>query len=484
LTPIDYILLSGSLLVIISLIIAKFSDNVGVPTLLLFIIVGMLAGSEGPGGIYFNDPYLAQSVGIIALIFILFSGGLDTKWFETRSSVKPALLLSTLGVFITALIVAVFITFIFEVDFMWGFLIGSIISSTDAAAVFSILRTRKITFKGGLRPLLELESGSNDPMAVFLTIGSIEILRNPETGFFSILLMFIMQMGIGTAAGYGMGKLIVFSINKLKFNYAGIYPVYTIAMCLLVYSVSAVIGGSGFLAVYISGIIVGNSIIVHKNGTIRFFDGLAVLSQITMFLTLGLLVFPSQVMDITFIGLLISGVLIFIARPASVFISLSLLKYNWREKLLISWIGLRGAVPIVLATFALIARIDNAPMIFNVVFFIVITSVILQGWTITPAAKLLKLSSPEKPERNIPLTFEPADGIDTELIDFIVPYSSNMIGKSIVELKFPEDSRIILIWRDNQSIVPNGSTVLESADTLLILVNKNNLDSIRKIFIS
>jgi potassium/hydrogen antiporter len=484
LLPIDYLLLSGSLLVIISLIIAKFSDNLGVPTLLLFIIVGMLAGSEGPGDIYFNDANLAQSVGIIALIFILFSGGLDTKWIETKPTLKPALLLSTAGVFLTALIVAVFITFIFQVDFMWGFLIGSIISSTDAAAVFSILRTRKITFKGGLRPLLEFESGSNDPMAVFLTIGSIELIRNPETGFLAILLMFAMQMGIGTAIGYGLGKLLVLTINKIKFNYGGIYPVYTIAMSLLVYSAAAVLGGSGFLAVYIAGIIVGNSIIVHKNGTMRFFDGLAVLSQITMFLTLGLLVFPSALLEITFTGLLIAAILIVIARPISVFISLAFFKFNIREKLLISWIGLRGAVPIILATFPLIAGIENAAMIFNVVFFIVITSVIIQGWTITPAAKILGLTQPEKTERTIPLKFEPSEGLDTELIDLIVPFQSSMIGKSIVELQFPEDSRIVVIWRDNQIIVPKGNTILEAADTLLILINKNNLDSIRKIFSS
>jgi potassium/hydrogen antiporter len=461
---------------------ARFSDNLGVPTLLLFIIVGIMAGSEGPGGIYFDDATLAQSIGIIALIFILFSGGLDTKWIETESALKPALLLSTVGVFLTALIVAVFISLIFNVDFLWGFLIGSIVSSTDAAAVFSLLRTRKITFKGNLRPLLELESGSNDPMAIFLTIGSIELIRNPEAGFFSILLLFIMQMGIGAAFGFGLGKLIVFSINKLKFNYGGIYPVYTIAMCLLVYSLTAVMGGSGFLAVYIAGIIVGNSIIVHKNGTMRFFDGLAVLSQITMFLTLGLLVFPSELAKITFTGLMVAGVLIFIARPVSVFISLAFVKINWREKLLVSWIGLRGAVPIILASFPLIAGVENSLMIFNVVFFIVITSVLIQGWTITPAAKLLNLSMEYKGDREIPLTFELPGDSDTELIDLIVPYNSKMTGRSIVDIKFPADSRIVLIWRDNQSIIPTGSTILEAADTLLILVNKNNLDKIRKIF--
>jgi potassium/hydrogen antiporter len=243
---------------------------VGVPTLLLFIIVGMLAGSEGPGGIYFNDPELAQSIGIIALVFILFSGGLDTKWIQTKIVLKPALVLATSGVFITAVLVGLFISLIFKVDFLWGLLIGSIVSSTDAAAVFSILRTRKIAFKGSTRELLELESGSNDPMAIFLTIGTIELIMNPESSIFSLILLFIMQMGIGGVLGYGMGKLIVLVMNKLKFNYEGFYPVFVIASCLLVYSLTAVIGGSGFLAVYIAGIITGNAIVVHKNGTLRF----------------------------------------------------------------------------------------------------------------------------------------------------------------------------------------------------------------------
>jgi potassium/hydrogen antiporter len=481
-TPIDYLLLSGSLLVIISVLMAKFFDNVGVPTLLLFIVVGMLAGSEGPGGIFFDDPDLAQSIGIIALIFILFSGGLDTKWTDTKAVLNPSFTLATLGVFLTALIIGVFITFIFKVDFLLGFLVGSIISSTDAAAVFSILRTRRIGFKGKLRELLELESGSNDPMAIFLTIGTIQLIRSPETGIFDLLLLFVMQIGIGGGMGFILGKVIIFSMNKLKFRYEGFYPVFVIAGCILIYSLTAVLGGSGFLAVYIAGILIGNAIVVHKNGTLRFFDGLAVLSQITMFLSLGLLVFPSQLISITGIGLLTAGILIFIARPISVFLSLTIFGYNWKEKTLVSWVGLRGAVPIILATFPLIAKIESANLIFDVVFFVVITSVVIQGMTITPVTRMLKLSKPEKSKDKIPLQLDQVEGSDMELIDLIVPFSSGMTGKSIVELGFPDDCRIVLIWRDNQSIIPTGTTVLEPADTLLILVNNKNIDKLRKIF--
>jgi cell volume regulation protein A len=365
---------------------------------------------------------------------------------------------------------------------LWGFLVGAIISSTDAAAVFSILRAKNANLKGELKPLLEVESGSNDPMAVFLTISAIELLLDPAKGIMEIILMFIMQMGIGGIAGWGFGKLMVYFINSLKFSYDGLYPVFSLAICIVVYSLTTVVGGSGFLAVYIAGIIAGNSSFIQKKGTIRFFDGLAVLSQIAMFLTLGLLVFPSELLDIIWIGLLITVVLIFFARPLSVFVSLIPFKYNWKEKVFISWVGLRGAVPIILATFPLLAGIINADMIFNVVFFIVIISVLLQGWTINIAAGIFKLAVPGKKKRIMPLEFNPVDGVETELLDFIVPYNLEIAGKQIVELNFPPDSRIVLIWRNEKSIIPVGGTALEEGDTLLVLVNKNNIEKVKDIF--
>ena len=480
---IDYLLLTGAILLLISILIAKSLDKIGIPTLLLFIGIGMLAGSEGLGGIYFDDPSLAQSIGIIALVFILFSGGLDTNWKETKITIKPAFTLATLGVVITAVIIALFVMLIFKTTFLWGLLVGSIISSTDAAAVFSILRVGNVNLKNDLQPTLELESGSNDPMAVFLTVGTIELLLNADKSFFDLLLYFVLQFAIGALIGLTFGKLMVYLINKLKFSYEGVYPVFALAICFLIYSIPPVIGGSGFLAIYIAGIIVGNSKIVHQKALVRFFDGLAVLSQIAMFLTLGLLVFPSRLMDVLWTGLLVSAILIFVARPISVFITLIPFKYNLKEKTFISWVGLRGAVPIILATFPLIMGVQNSNLIFNLVFFVVLTSSLVQGWSLRSVAKKLDLAIPAKKNRKIPIEFTSDSDLDTELIEIIIDEKSEIINKQIVELDFPDDCRIILIWRNNNSIVPSGGTTFQGKDKLLVLVNKENIQTVNQIFI-
>jgi potassium/hydrogen antiporter len=447
LATIDILILIGAALIIISILIAKLFHNIGVPTLLLFIGVGMLAGSEGIGGIYFDDASLAQSVGIIALVFILFSGGLDTNWSESKKVSKPALLLATAGVFITAVVIAIFVMIIFDTSFLWGLLVGSIISSTDAAAVFSILRTGNIQLKGKLKPLLELESGSNDPMAVFLTIGTIELLLFPEKTFLDIVLIFFVQLGIGAAIGFFGGKFTGYLINKLNFFYEGLYPIFALSSALLVYALSSVVGGSGFLAIYIAGIVLGNMNFVHKKSLNRFFDGLSVLGQITMFLTLGLLVFPSDLISVIGVGLLLSAVLIFIARPVSVFITLIPFKFNLKEKVFTSWVGLRGAVPIILATFPLLAGVTNSGLIFDLVFFIVLTSALLQGWSINFIARLLKLAEPVTKKISIPLEFTSDLKTDTELEEIILPYNSKTDGRQIVDLDFPENIRIVLIIR-------------------------------------
>lgn len=479
---IDYLLLTAAILLLISIIIAKSLGNLGIPTLVLFIGIGMLAGSEGIGGIYFDDPHLAQSIGIIALVFILFSGGLDTNWNETKSSLKAALTLATLGVFLTAFIIALFIMLIFKTTFLWGLLIGSIISSTDAAAVFSILRMGNVHLKKNLKPTLELESGSNDPMAVFLTIGTIDLLLNPDKPFWYMVIFFILQFTIGGLVGLLFGKMMVYLVNKLKFSYEGIYPVFALALCFLVYSIPSIIGGSGFLAIYISGIIVGNSKIVHQKALVRFFDGLAVLSQIAMFLTLGLLVFPSRLQEVFWAGLLVSVILMFVARPLSVLVSLIPFKYSLKEKTFISWVGLRGAVPIILATFPLIMGVQNSDLIFNVVFFVVLTSSLIQGWPLNFFANKLGLAGTAKNDKRIPIEFTPDSDSATELIELIIDENSAIIDKQIVDLNFPEDCRIILIWRNDNSIVPSGGTSFQANDKLLILVNKENSSIINDIF--
>ncbi len=479
--PVEYVLLVGSLLILVSIALAKLSDNLGIPTLLMFLSVGMLAGSEGLGGIYFDDTRVAQAVGIIALVFILFAGGLDTRWREVKPVFWQATSLATLGVLITALAVGLFASAVFKIPILSGMLLGAIVSSTDAAAVFSVLRSNNVSLRGRLKPLLELESGSNDPMAVFLTIGLIQLLTIPQSTFGSIALLFVIQMSLGAALGLALGKGIVFLLNRLRLSYEGIYPVLCLALAALVYGATAALGGSGFLAVYVAGLVAGDADFVHKKSLVRFLDGLAWLSQIAMFLTLGLFVFPSHIIPVIAAGLLVSAFLMFVARPLGVFLSLALARLGWREKSFVAWIGLRGAVPVVLATFPLLAGLPDAELMFNVVFFIVLTSALLQGWSTPLAARLLRVNAPVTLQRRYPIEFAPMEGVDTELVDLPVPYNSAVAGKQIIELGMPQDSLIVLVSRGDSFLVPSGGTVLQECDTVIVLVNKTNLPEVRAI---
>jgi cell volume regulation protein A len=478
----EHLILIASSLILLSIAIAKFSDNLGVPTLLLFLGIGMLAGSDGPGGLYFDDAKLSQSIGIIALVFILFAGGLDTKWSEVRPVVTGAAVLATLGVFITALSIAFLMVYVYHISFLNGMLLGAIVSSTDAAAVFSVLRSKKVSLKGNLKPLLELESGSNDPMAVFLTIGTLQLLTSPHSTWSDIVFLFFYQMGIGALFGFGFAKGMVVILNRLKFPYEGIYPVFVIAFAGLIYAATALVNGSGFLAVYIAGLIIGNSDIIQKKSLLRFFDGLSWLGQIAMFLTLGLLAFPHQLVPVIGSGIVISLFLIFIARPAGVFLSLSASRFSTKEKIFISWVGLRGAVPIILATFPLLAKTPDATVLFNIVFFIVLTSALLQGWTIPFIARWLGVDTPMKKTMKYPIEFAATENADTQLVDIPIPYKSDVIGKQIVDLGLPDDSLVVLISRNDNFVVPSGGTHIEEGDTLLVLVNKQNLPKVREIF--
>jgi cell volume regulation protein A len=290
---IEYILAGAAALILVSIIANKAAGRRGLPALLIFIVVGMLAGSEGPGGIHFDDPITAQSIGVVALSLILFSGGLDTRWPEVRPVFKKGLALSTIGVVLTALIVSIAADLLLGFSPLEGFLLGAIVSSTDAAAVFSILRSRRAGLRGELRPLLEFESGSNDPMAIFLTIGAIVLLLQPGTSFFALVPLFVQQMAVGGLFGYGMGKGTAWLINVVNLEYEGLYAVLTLASAMLVYGVTVLLGGNGFLAAYIAGMVIGNSPIVHRKSLIRFHEGIAWLMHITLFIALGLFVFPS-----------------------------------------------------------------------------------------------------------------------------------------------------------------------------------------------
>jgi len=481
---VENILLLGSILLFISIIASKTSFRLGIPTLLLFLLVGMLAGSDGPGGIYFNDPKIAQFLGVVCLTLILFSGGLDTKWESVKPVVRQGLSLSTLGVLLTALLVGIFSSYLLNITLLEGMLLGAIVSSTDAAAVFSILRSKNVGLKGNLRPTLEFESGSNDPMAYFLTIGIIYLISNPEASVFSLIPKFLIEMTIGAVSGLVMGRIMIWLVNKIKLDVAGLYPVLVLSLVFFTFSFTDFIGGNGFLAIYISAIILGSSNFIHKKSLIRFYDGMAWLMQIIMFLTLGLLVFPSKLIPILIPGILISLFLILIARPISVFISLTFAKgLNSRKKFFISWVGLRGAAPIVFATYPLLAGIPYAETIFNLVFFISVSSVILQGTTLPIVARWLHVSVPSAIKRKFPIDLEMNEDLKSELIELDIPETSPVIGKAIVQIGLPITAVIVLIHRHGKYVPPSGETVINMNDHLLVMAdNKQTLDEVHKVF--
>lgn len=467
----ETVLLWVAVLLFVSVISSKISDKFSVPVLLLFLAIGMLAGSEGIGRIYFDNAQIAKSLGIVALIFIIFSGGLDTNWKDSKSIVLPGVLLSTIGVLVTAIITGFFAVYILKFSFFEGMLLGSIVSSTDAAAVFAVLRSRRISLKKPLKPLLELESASNDPMAIFLTLGFISLLTIKGAGLVSLVPRFVLDMGMGALIGFLMARAIVFIVKRLRLDYEGLYPVITISLVLFTYVISVFLKGNGILAVYLAGLGLGQAEFPNKKFILKFHDGLAWISQIAMFVTLGLLVFPSHLVPLIGAGLLITLLLMVVARPVSVFLCLFPFKLAFPKKLMIAWVGLRGSVPIILATFPFTAGLPQADVYFNVVFFVVVASVFIQGTSIPIVSKMLKLDAPLVDKKSYPIEFEKVEGIDADLNDLIVPYNSEAIGKTIRELNVPEKCLIMLISRNDKFLIPAGSTVIQGGDVLLVLAN-------------
>ncbi len=472
---IENIILIGSVLLLISIIAGKTSYRFGIPTLLLFLTIGMLAGSDGVGGIYFDNPKVTQFIGIVSLNFILFSGGLDTSWPSVRPVLKEGIALSTLGVLLTAVGLGGFVYLITDFSIFESLLLGAIVSSTDAAAVFSILRGKNLALKKNLRPTLELESGSNDPMAYVLTIAFLSLVQHPDKSIWSIIPLFFMQMAIGGVAGFLFGKLSKIVINKIKLDFEGLYPVLTIALMFITFSATDAVGGNGFLAIYICSVYLGNQNLIHKKTIMRMFDGLAWLMQIVLFLTLGLLVFPSQVVPYIGIGLLISAFLIVIARPLAVFISLMPFKMKLRRRFYISWVGLRGAVPIVFATYPLLAGIDKANMIFNIVFFVSLTSVVIQGTTLSLIARWLNVGLPEKAKPMSPTDELLTEHRKTIMREIRIDDDSAIVGMKIVDLNFPKKAIIAMIEREGNYLTPNGATELLANDKLVVLTDKNEI---------
>ena len=465
-------MLVTALLLLAALGASKLSSRLGVPGLLLFLAIGMLAGSDGPGGIWFDDARLSQSVGVISLAFILFSGGLETNRQAIRPVIWQGLSLSTLGVAITALLVGTFAHYILRTTWLEGVLLGAIVGSTDAAAVFSILRSKNVSMKGHTQALLELESGSNDPMAVLLTVGLIEAITHPETGPLRLVLLLVLQLAVGAVCGFAAGRAALWALNRVKLDSDGLYPVFTIAIVLLTYSGASLLEGNGFLAVYLAGIILGNGEFLHRRSLLRFHDGLAWLMQIAMFLVLGLLVFPHELPPVAVPGLLLAAFLMLVARPAAVFLALTFARLRLRQKALVGWVGLRGAVPIILATFPLLAGLDVSRLFFNLVFFIVLTSVLLQGTTIPWMTRLLRLDAPLPRRKQYPLEFVPATRTRSELFELELPADSPAVNLRILDLDLPKTALIVLIARGEDFLAPRGDTRLAAGDALTVLAEK------------
>ncbi len=482
---IENILLIGSLLLFLSIIAGKTSYRFGVPTLLLFLGIGMLAGSDGIVGIKFSDPQVAQFIGIVSLNFILFSGGLDTNWKTVKPIIRQGVVLSTLGVLLTALSLGTFVWLITDFTIYESMLLGSIVSSTDAAAVFSILRSKSLALKANLRATLEMESGSNDPMAYVLVIVFLTLVVNQDHNIVTVIPIFLQQMLVGGLAGYGFGRLSKFIINKSNLGFEGLYPVLSIALMFIIFSATDFVGGNGFLAIYISAVYLGNQDLIHKKAIMKMYDGLAWLMQIVLFLTLGLLVFPTQVVPFMGIGLLISVFLILVARPVSVLLSLVFFRMKMRRRLYISWVGLRGAVPIVFATYPLIAGIDKASMIFNIVFFISVTSVLIQGTTLSLFAKWLHVALPERVKPVSDVEKFISDYPKDTMKELVVSPDCYAVKKKIVDLHFPRNTIIAIIKRDGQFITPGGSTVIEANDVLVVLADKTEtLEKVQDCIVS
>lgn len=465
---ISNILLVGSVLLLGGILAGKVGGRFGIPVLLLFLGMGMLFGSDGVMGIEFENPKDAQFIGMMALSVILFSGGMDTKFSEIRPIVWQGVTLATVGVLLTAAITGWFIYLVSgKLLLIESLLLASILSSTDSASVFSILRSKKMGLKQRLRPLLELESGSNDPMAYMLTILLIGMIQQGNATVWSAVWMFILQMSVGAMAGWSMGKLSVHIINRIHLENRSMNSILLLGFVFFTFSFTDLVGGNGYLAVYIMGLMVGNRKVVDKRSMTTFFDGLTWLFQIVLFISLGLLVKPHQLIGVLGIGVMISIFLIFFARPISVFLCLTPFKgTTFKGKLFVSWVGLRGAVPIIFATYPLIARIEHADYMFNIVFLITIVSLLTQGTTVGLMARLLGLATEEK---TAAFGIDLPEKIKAALSEIDVHPVLLVQGDRLRDLTLPDNTLVVMIKRGDNYFVPKGATRLVVGDKLLVI---------------
>lgn len=462
-----------------SIVLALGAARTGIPVLAAFLGLGMLLGSDGPGGIEFDDAELAREIGIIGLALIIYEGGLQTSWRRLKQVAVPAALLSTIGVVVSALATGVAARLLFDLSWLEAILLGAVVSSTDAAAVFATLRFTHIRRR--LARVLEAESGGNDPMAIALTVGLIAWIERPDSyGFADLAVLVVQQIGLGLVVGAVLGMTAAWLFARIPPAIGAFAPVASVAAAALSYGAADVIGGSGFLAVYLVGLAVGSTPSRYRHHLVAFHEGVAFVAQVALFIVLGLLVFPHELPAVALSGLGLAALLVLVSRPAAVWASTSTLDYTQRERLLLGWAGLRGAVPIVLATFVLSSDVPHKDVIFNAVFFVVVVSTILQGTTLEWLARRLGLVSAASPLQAAPLEVGPLSKLD--LVDFAVAGDHAVNGSAVRELGLPRNALIAVIDRDGETVPPRGSTVVQAGDRLFVLVPRTGRADLEDVF--